>query len=148
MSHVARLRFGAERFLVCYMPLAGAGKLFAVAAWLRSCGSCVPLLCEGIYRCCRVHGAQSCENEHLAWHAAFAGTETQRACARRDARVAADNQWRTVYAIDASAGAWIDATAGDRVIEKTGAAFYAIDATAGGRIDATAGDRGHTRRRE
>ena len=72
-------------------------------------------------------------------HAAFAGTETQRACARRDARVAADNQWRTVYAIDASAGAWIDATAGDRVIEKTGAAFYAIDATAG--------DRGHTRRR-
>ena len=24
--------FGAERFLVCYMPLAGAGKLFAVAA--------------------------------------------------------------------------------------------------------------------
>ena len=36
-----------------------------------------------------------------AGHAAFAGTETQRACARRDARVAADNQWRT-GAIDAT----------------------------------------------
>ena len=139
MFNVAQLRFcaGLSCLLVCYRPLASLHGAFAAAAGFTLVRAAV---CDGIQRCCRLHGAQSCENEHLAWHAAFAGTETQRACARRDARVAADNQWRTVYAIDASAGAWIDATAGDRVIEKTGAAFYAIDAIAG--------DRGHTRRRK